>query len=165
MIWLHKCIIKTKLQHEPLLSPPSYKRISTTSTRASHKGNLYRGFTITNLEYTTPLSNTTTSTQETRHKAKTQSPLHKRDKGTKSKLNNNHLHTRGIGTKSKLNHNHLHTRGIGTKPKLLHNHLYTRGIGTKQKLQHNHLYTRGIGTKSKLNHNPLYTRGIGTKLK
>ena len=37
-------------------------------------------FAITNLEYTTPLSNTTTSTQEARHKAKTQSPLHKRDK-------------------------------------------------------------------------------------
>ena len=30
----------------------------------SHKGNLHRGITTLHLEYTTPLSNTTTSTQE-----------------------------------------------------------------------------------------------------
>ena len=57
--------------------------------RTSHQGNL---IAIIKLEYTTPLSNTTTSTQEanpkinhlytsgTRHKAKPQSPLHKRDR-------------------------------------------------------------------------------------
>jgi len=50
--------------------------------RTSHKGNLHRGITTQHLEYTTPLSNTTTSTQEARHKAKTlsQSPLHQRDR-------------------------------------------------------------------------------------
>ena len=42
------------------------------------KGTSIEEFAITNLEYTTPLSNTTTSTQEARHKAKTQLPLHKR---------------------------------------------------------------------------------------
>ena len=47
-------------------------------TGPSTKGTSTEEFTITNLEYTTPLSNTTTSTQEARHKAKTQSqsPLH-----------------------------------------------------------------------------------------
>ena len=49
------------------------------------KGTSVEEFAITNLDYTTPLSNTTTSTQEARHKAKTQSLLHKRD-GHKAKL-------------------------------------------------------------------------------
>ena len=39
--------------------------------RTSHTGNLHRGITTLHLEYTTPLSNTTTSTQEVRHKVKT----------------------------------------------------------------------------------------------
>ena len=42
-----------------------------------------RNLQVQGKEYTTPLSNTTTSTQEVRHKTK----------------NNNHLYTRGIGTK------------------------------------------------------------------
>ena len=72
-------------------------------------------FAIINLEYMTPFSNTTTSTQEARHKAKTQSPLHKRDKGTKPK--HNHFYTGGIGTKPKLHLNHLYIREIDTNPK------------------------------------------------
>ena len=80
------------------------------------KGTSTEEFAITNLEYTTPLSNTT--------------PLHKRQ-STKRKLN--HLYTRGMGTKLNYNHNHLYTRGIGTKAK--HNHLYTRGTRHKAKPQ------------------------------
>ena len=50
--------------------------------RTPIKGTSIEEFAITNLEYTTPLSNTITSTQEARYKVKTQSqsPLHKRDK-------------------------------------------------------------------------------------
>ena len=49
------------------------------------KGTSTEEFAITKLEYTTPLSITTISTQEAKHKAKTQSPLHKRD-GHKAKI-------------------------------------------------------------------------------
>ena len=96
--------------------------------RTSHIWNLHRRITTLHLEYTTPLSNTTTSTQEARHKAKQQSPLHKRDKalsqttitstqrGMGTKPTNNHLCTkRDKG--SKPNHNHLYTRGMNTNPK------------------------------------------------
>ena len=44
------------------------------------KGTSTKEFAITNLEYTTSLSNTTTSTQEASHKGKQQSPLHKWDR-------------------------------------------------------------------------------------
>ena len=118
-------------------SPPSHKRISTTSIRTSHRGTSTEEFTITNMEYTTLLSNTTTSTQEARHKTKTQpesplirgirykaktqpqSRLHKRDR---YKAKTQSLYIRGIGTKPKLNLNHLYTRGIGTKPKQKRNY-------------------------------------------
>ena len=66
-------------------SPPSHKRIFTMSTQDLPQGTSTKNLINTNLEYTTPLSNTTTSTQEARHKAKTQSPLRKRD-GHKAKL-------------------------------------------------------------------------------
>jgi len=101
---------------EPLLYVPAFmqKDFHYVHTGLPTKGTSTEEFTITNLEYATFLSNTTTSTQEARHKAK---------------LNHNHLYTRGIGTKPKLNH--LYTRGIGTMPKL--NYLYTRGISTNLK--------------------------------
>ena len=84
-------------------------------TRPPPKGTSIEEFAIIKLEYTTPLSNTTTSNQEARHKAKTQSPLHKRHRH-KAKLQSP-LHKRDKGIKLNLNHNHLHTRGIATNPK------------------------------------------------
>ena len=66
--------------------------------RTSHKGTSTEEFTITNLEYTTPLS--------------TQPPILKRQ-GTKPKLN--HPYTRGMDTKP--NYNHLYTRGTRHKAK------------------------------------------------
>ena len=99
---------------EPLLYVPSFnRRIFTTSTQDLPQRNLHRGITTLNLEYTTPLSNTITSTQE----------------GQGTKPNHNHLYTRGIGKKPK--HNHLYTREIDTKPKL--NHLYTKSDRHKAK--------------------------------
>jgi len=67
---------------EPLLYVPAFtqKDFHYVHTGPPTKGTSTEEFAITNLEYTTSLSNTTTSTQEVRHKAKTQSPLHKRDK-------------------------------------------------------------------------------------
>ena len=61
------------------------------------QGTFTEDLVITNLEYTTPLSNTTTSTQEVRHKAKTQSPLHKM---VNTNPKHNYLYTWGIGIKS-----------------------------------------------------------------
>jgi len=80
---------------EPLLYVPAFtqKNFHYIHTGIPTKGISTEEFAITNLEYTTPLSNTTTSTQETRHKAKTQLPLHKRD-GHKDKLQS--PYTRGI---------------------------------------------------------------------
>ena len=74
------------------------------SHRTPIKGTSTEEFAITNLEYITPLSNTTTSTQEARHKAKTQpqSPLHKRDRH-KAKTQSP-LYKEGQGTMPKLNH-------------------------------------------------------------
>ena len=74
-------------------------------------------FVITNLEYTTPLSDTTTSTQEGRHKVKTQSPLHKRDKAQSQTTITITSTQEGQGTKSKLHHNHLYTRETRYKAK------------------------------------------------
>ena len=51
-------------------SLPSHKRISTMSTQNLPQKDLHRGITTLYWEYTTPLSNTNTSTQEARHKAK-----------------------------------------------------------------------------------------------
>ena len=66
-------------------SPLHTEEFSLVHTGPPTKGTSTEEFTITNLEYTTPPSNTTTSTKEARHKAKTQSPLHKRDED-KAKL-------------------------------------------------------------------------------
>ena len=93
------------------------------------KGTSTEEFAIINLEYTTPLSNTTPSTLETRPKAKTQSPLHKRD-GHKAKQQSP-LHKRDKGTKPNSTTITSTQEGQATNPK--HNHLYTRGIGTKPK--------------------------------
>jgi len=72
---------------EPLLYVPTFTQMDFhyMSTQDFPPRDLLWGITTLHLEYTTPLSNTTTSTQEARHKAKTQSPLHKRD-GYKAKL-------------------------------------------------------------------------------
>jgi len=80
---------------EPLLYVSAFtqKDFHYVHTGPPTKGTSTEEFAITNLEYTTPLSNTTTSTQEVRNKAKTQSPLHKRDG---HKPNFNHLYTRVI---------------------------------------------------------------------
>ena len=79
---------------EPLLYVPAFtqKDFHYVHTGPPTKGTYTVKFTIANLEYIAPLSNITTSTQEVRHKAKTQSPLHKRD-GHKVKLQS-HLHKR-----------------------------------------------------------------------
>ena len=65
-----------------LLYVPAFiqKDFHNVHTGPPTKGTSTEEFAITNLEYTTPLSNTTTSTQERQ--------------GTKQKLN--HLYTRGI---------------------------------------------------------------------
>ena len=77
----------------------------------------------TTLEYTIPLSNNTTSTQEAMHNnyhlytqrdvhlAKTRSTSHQRDKA-QSQHSNNHLYTQRDTNQTKLLHNHLYTRGI-----------------------------------------------------
>ena len=53
-------------------------------------------------------------TRGIRHKDKTQSPLHKRDK---VQSQNTITSTQVMGTKPKLNHNHLYIRGIRHKVK------------------------------------------------
>ena len=67
---------------EPLLYVPAFiqKDFQYIHTGPPTKETSFEEFAITNLEYTTPLSNTTISTQEARHKARIQSPLHKSDK-------------------------------------------------------------------------------------
>ena len=50
--------------------PPSHRRNSTMSTKDLPQRELHREITTQHLEYTTPLSNTITSTREGRHKAK-----------------------------------------------------------------------------------------------
>ena len=106
---------------EPLLYVPAFtqKDFHYVHTGPPTKGTSTEEFAITNLEYITPLSNTTTSTQE--------------GQGTELKLN--HLYTRGMGTKPNYNYNH--------------DHIYTRGIGTESNLNHNHLHLRGITTNLK----------------
>ena len=68
---------------EPLLYVPAFtqKDFHYIHTGPPTQGTSTEEFAITNLEYTTPLSNVTTSTQEVRHKAKTQPqiPPHKTD--------------------------------------------------------------------------------------
>ena len=69
---------------ESLLYIPAFtqKDFHYIHTGPPTKGTSTEEFAIINLEYTTPLSNITISTQEARHKVKTQpqSPLHKRDR-------------------------------------------------------------------------------------
>ena len=64
---------------EPLLYVPALtqKDFHYVHTGPPTKGSSTeeKEFTITNLEYTTPLFNTTTSTQEARHKAKAKERL------------------------------------------------------------------------------------------
>ena len=114
---------------EPLLYVPAFtqKDFYYVHIGPPTKGISTEKFVITNLKYTT-LSNTTTSTQEgqgtkpnqnhlyirrTRHKAKLQSPLYKRDR---HKAKNTITPTQeGQGTKP--NHNHLYTRGKSHKAK------------------------------------------------
>ena len=105
------------LRFEPLLYVPAFthKDFHYVHTGPPTQRISTEDLVIQAQEYTTPLSNTTTSTQEARHKAKTQSPLPKKD-GHKAKLQSP-LHKRDKGTKPKLNHNHLHTRGIATNSK------------------------------------------------
>jgi len=73
------------LRFEPLVYVPAFtqKDFHYVHTGPPTRGTSIEKFAITKLEYTTPLSNTTTSTEEARHKAKTQSPLHKTDEGSK----------------------------------------------------------------------------------
>ena len=58
---------------EPLLYVPAFtqKDFHYVYSGPPTTGTSTEEFTITKLEYTTPLSNTTTFTKETRHKAKT----------------------------------------------------------------------------------------------
>ena len=101
---------------EPLLYAPAFtqKDFHYVNTGPPTKRISTEEFTITNSEYTTPLSNTITFTQEARHKAKTQSPLHKRDRH-KAKPQSP-LHKRDKH-KAKSQPHHPYTRGIGTKQK------------------------------------------------
>ena len=68
------------LRFEPLPYVPAFtqKDFHYVHKRPPTKGTFTEEFVITNLEYTTPLSNTTTSTQGQGTKPKIQSPLHKR---------------------------------------------------------------------------------------
>jgi len=67
---------------EPLLYVPAFtqKDFHYVHTGPPTEGTSTEEFAITKLEYTITLSNTTTFTQEARYKAKTQSPLHKRER-------------------------------------------------------------------------------------
>ena len=69
------------LRFEPLLYVPAlHRRISTTSTQDLPQRELHRGICNYKVRVYNSSLDTTTSTQEARHIATTQSPLHKRDK-------------------------------------------------------------------------------------
>jgi len=121
---------KICLRFEPLLYIPAFtqKNFHYVHTGPPTKGTSTEEFAITNLEYTTPLSNTTTSTQEARHKAKTHSPPRKRD-GQKAKPQSP-LHKRWAQSQTTITSTQ---EGQGTKPNRNHDHLYTRGIRHKAK--------------------------------
>ena len=124
-------------------SPPSHRRISTISFIQDfpHREPPLRILGNTTLEYTTSLSNNTTSTQEARHNnyhlytqrdghlAKTRSTSHQRNKAQSQHSNNQSpLHLEGYQHNL---HNHLFLEGYQHN---LHNHLSLEGYHKVKKI-------------------------------
>ena len=158
------------LRFEPLLYVPAFTQkdfhyivhtgLPTQGTSTEDLGN-------TNREYTTPLSNNTTSTQEVRHNnyhlytqrdghlAKQQSTSHQRDKA-QSQYSNNHLFTKRDNNKPNCITSST-LRGKGTKPTLQQSPLHLKGYQPNQTQPPQSPLIRGISTQPP--QSPL-TRGI-----